>query len=113
MSTKDNLSRRHKNLAAGFGGDMHAGLSGIDLAEESFDLGEGILLSKTYAHLMAPFIMAFKAAPPSSHHPGPWKATSGGFSFDISAELFIPFHIEQKYGSSIDVARTLVFLLRL
>jgi hypothetical protein len=25
----------------------------------TFDLGEGVILSRTYAHLMAPFTMAF------------------------------------------------------
>jgi len=96
-----------------FGGDIHAGLSGIELAEESFELGEGIFLRKAYAHLFAPFMMAFKPAPPGKHHPGPWKAASGGFSFDVTAELFIPARIELAFDSKIGVDRTLLFLLRL
>lgn len=36
-----------------FGGDIHAGLSGIELREELLDLGEGILLKRTYAHQFA------------------------------------------------------------
>ncbi|MCK4579408.1 MAG: hypothetical protein KAU50_11515 [Candidatus Marinimicrobia bacterium] len=96
-----------------FDGDIYAGLSGLELEEEFFDLGGGITLRKTYAHLMAPFMVAFKPAPPGRHHPGPLKAASGGFSFDINAELLIPSHIEEQYGSKIDIARTLVFLLRL
>ena len=39
-----------------FDGDIHAGLSGLELEEESFDLGDGIIIRNTYAHLMAPFI---------------------------------------------------------
>lgn len=96
-----------------FDGDLHAGLSGLELAEESFDLGDGLSLNKTYAHLMAPFIMAFKPAPKGGHHPAPWKAASGGFSFDVNTELLIPSHAEQKYGSKIGIAKTVVFLLRL
>ncbi len=96
-----------------FDGDIHAGLSGLELEEEFFDLGDGITLRKTYAHLMAPFMVAFKPAPPGGHHPAPWKAASGGFSFDVNAELLIPSHIEEQYGSQIGIARTLVFLLRL
>jgi len=96
-----------------FDGDIHAGLSGLELEEEFFDLGDGITLRKTYAHLMAPFMVAFKPAPPGGHHPAPWKAASGGFSFDVNAELLIPSHIEEQYGSKIGIARTLVFLLRL
>lgn len=96
-----------------FGGDVHAGLAGIELVMDSFDLGEGILLRRSYAHLFAPFMMAFKPAPIGQHHPGPWKSASGGFSFDVNAELLIPSHIENDFGSKLGVARTLLFLLRL
>lgn len=96
-----------------FGGDIHAGLSGIELAEDSFELGGGILLRKAYAHLFAPFMMAFKPAPLGRHHPGPWKNASGGFSFDVTAELLIPSRIETDFDSKIGVARSVLFLLRL
>jgi hypothetical protein len=96
-----------------FGGDVHAGLAGVELAEPSFDLGGGLRLIRTYAHLMAPFMRAFKPAPKGGHHPAPWKAASGGFSFDVHAELYVPSHIESQYGSTISVACTVVFLLRL
>jgi Apea-like HEPN len=76
-------------------------------------MGRGVVLSKTYAHLMAPFLMAFKSAPPGKHHPAPWKAASGGFFFDVTAELIIPSNLKPKYESMIEVARTIVFLLRL
>jgi hypothetical protein len=100
-------------MATLFGGDVHAGLSGLQIANESFELGEGLTLRKTYAHLMAPFLMAFAPAPPGKHHPGPWKAASGGFDFDVNAELLIPSRIEETHGSRIGVAQTVVFLLRL
>lgn len=96
-----------------FAGDLHAGLSGIELDGDYFELGNGITLRKTYAHLMAHFVMAFKPAPLHSFHPGPWKPASGGFTFDVSAELMIPTDHEQRFGSKISVARTIVFLLRL
>lgn len=96
-----------------FGDKVHAGLAGVDLVNDSFDLGNGILLRKVYAHLFAPFMMAFKPAPIGRHHPGPWKSASGGFSFDVDAELLIPENIETEFGSKIGVARTLVFLFRL
>lgn len=96
-----------------FGSDIHAGLSGIELDEESYDLGEGILLRRTFAHLFAPFMIAFKPAPPGKPHPGPWQSASGGVSFDVSAEIHIPAHIESEFGSTIAVARIVLFLLRL
>jgi hypothetical protein len=97
-----------------FGSELHAGLSGIDLEGVTYELGEGVQLSDAYAHLMAPFIMAF-APPPGGigPHPGPWKAATGGFGFDVSAELTVPADLEEKYGSKVAVARTILFLLRL
>ena len=96
-----------------FAGDVHAGLAGLQLDIESFDLGEGVFLRKTYAHLMAPFLMAFEPAPREGHHPAPWKAASGGFAFDVDADLSIPAAIEEQYGSRLSVAKTIVFLLRI
>lgn len=96
-----------------FNGNLHAGLSGLELQEQSFDLGCGLMLSKTYAHLMAPFLMAFKPAPKGAHHPAPWKAVQGGSNYDIIAELFVPEVIADEFGSTISVARTVLFLLRL
>jgi hypothetical protein len=96
-----------------FGENVYAGLSGLELDEQHFELGHGVCLTRTYAHLMAPFLMAFKPAPPGLHHPGPWKAASGGFGFDVNAELMIPASAEERFGSKIGVARTILFLLRL
>jgi hypothetical protein len=95
-----------------FGSNLYAGLAGAQLVVPEFDLGSGVRISKTYAHLMAPFLMAFQPAPKGGHHPTPWKAASGGFSFDVEAELFIPSELGDKYGSTISVARTILFLLR-
>ncbi|MFZ5520672.1 MAG: hypothetical protein ACOZD0_05650 [Pseudomonadota bacterium] len=94
--------------------DIYAGLSGLELTEESFDLGEGVTLSRTYAHLMAPFMMAFKKpAEYDQPHPGPWKSLGGGFYFDIDAEVCIPAALEDRYGSQMEIARIIGVLLRL
>ncbi len=100
-------------MAALFEGNVYAGLSNLELNEQTLDLGKGVTLTKTYAHLTAPFLMAFKPAPPGGHHPAPWKAASGGFNFDINAELLIPKNFEKKFISKIGVAQTIVFLIRL
>jgi len=94
-------------------GDLYAGISGLELEELAFDLGHGITLKKTYAHLTMPFLMAFKSAPKASYHPAPWKAVSGGYGWDITSELYIPGATESKLGPSIALARTILFLLRL
>jgi hypothetical protein len=100
-------------MSESFDGDLHAGLSHLELGDDHLDLGEGISLRKTYAHLMAPFVMAFKPAPPGRHHPAPWKPARGGFSFDVTADLTIPCALEATYGAKVGIAQTVVFLLRL
>ena len=70
--------------------DLYAGIAGASIEVNSFHFGEGIVLSKTFAHLMAPFLMAFAPAKLGNHHPGPWKAAQGGFRFDVLAQLKVP-----------------------
>lgn len=93
-----------------FEGDLHAGISNIVLEPDAFDLGDGIVLRKTYAHLMAHFVIAFAPPSPGSIHPGPWKATHGNadFTADITTELCIPGNIQKRYP----IAQTIAFMLR-
>ncbi|MBA0395559.1 hypothetical protein D7U98_09080 [Stenotrophomonas maltophilia] len=94
--------------------DLYAGLSGLELGEDSFDLGDGVVLSRTYAHLTAPFVMAFKKpAEYDQPHPGPWKSLGGGFAFDIDAEIKIPATLDPSHGTQTDVVRMIGVLLRL
>lgn len=72
-------------------GDIYGGLTGPQLPVDEFEFGNGISVSRTFAHLMAPFLMAF--APPAEagqHHPGPLRAAKGGFGFDVVTQLHIP-----------------------
>lgn len=96
-----------------FGGDVHAGLANLNLEDEFYDLGEGIILRQVYAHLFASFMLAFNKPTGSGPHPGPWKAARGGLGFDFSAELIVPHNIEERFGSKIDVVNTILFLIRL
>jgi hypothetical protein len=70
--------------------DLYGGLAGAELPVEQYDLGSGITLSKTFAHLMAPFLMAFGRAEPGRPHPAPWRAAKGGFGFDVLAQIHVP-----------------------
>jgi hypothetical protein len=79
----------------------YAGLSNVELEPEVFDLGSGLTLRKTFAHLAAHNIMAFAPAKPGKHHPGPWRAAQGGYAFDIYVELHVP-HTELPGGLSTD-----------
>lgn len=70
--------------------NLYAGISGAVVEVDDFDFGSGVGISKTYAHLMAPFMMAFKPAPLGKPHPTPWRAAKGGFGFDILVQLQAP-----------------------
>lgn len=73
-----------------FEGALWGGFSGASFEAESFDLDDGLCLSKTYAHLMAPYLMAFAPPPrPGTPHPPPWAAVQGGAGFDIIAQLCV------------------------
>ena len=72
---------------------VFGGFSGVTLPIESFDLGEGISLRQTYAHLMSPIVMGFIRPEEGKHHPAPWKAAKGGYNFDIEVEVQIPADI--------------------
>lgn len=94
--------------------DLYAGIAGIELTEDRFDLGHGVTLQRTYAHLMAPFLMAFKRPQaPHKHHAGPSKAVDAGFFADIVAEINLPAALEVKFGPLNGIARIIVMLLRL
>lgn len=93
--------------------DIYAGLTGIDLNSPDVDFGGGARIRQTYAHLMAPFMVAFQRAKPGQAHPAPWKAALGGAGFDITAELYIPVSCETGSAHRVDVARTIVALMRM
>jgi hypothetical protein len=70
---------------------IYAGIAGIQIEPQSYDLGHGVVVSKTFAHLMSPFMIAF--APPKARglpHPAPWKAVHGGMGTDFHVQLFVP-----------------------
>lgn len=69
---------------------VYGGLSKVEMSDTEFDLGENIFIRKTYAHLFAPFMMAFNPPGKYKHHEGPWKAAKGGVSFDILVEIEMP-----------------------
>lgn len=88
---------------------LYLGLSGLVLEKEAFELGKGITIRRTFAHLMAPYVVAFAAANPGEAHPAPWRSLRGGAGYDIVAELFVPNSLESDAWV---LQRTLTFLLR-
>jgi hypothetical protein len=77
------------------------GLSGIELDFNSFDLGHGVVLSKTYLHVMAHPIIAFAPAAPREPNPAPWRtlrAKPSAVSVDLLAQLTVPQHSGDPRG---------------
>jgi len=70
---------------------IYAGIAGIQIESESYDLGHGVILSRTFAHLMSPFMIAFSPPKaPGLPHPAPWKTVHGGMGTDFRVQLFVP-----------------------
>lgn len=76
---------------------LHAGIAGVGMEVDQLDLGHGLVLKKTFAHFMAPFLMSFAPAQEGRPHPPPWSAVSDGISFDIHIELYVPSSFKQRH----------------
>jgi hypothetical protein len=90
---------------------IYGGVSGVELAIEYFDLGEGVEIRKTYAHLFSANMMAFARPGPEGYHPAPWKAAKGGFGYDIGAEIRAPERT--SLGESFDAKETVWWIAAL
>jgi hypothetical protein len=88
--------------------NIYAGVSGVEIRAEGFDLGDGIMLSRTYAHLFAPYMMAFAKPVAGGFHPPPWRAARGGFGVDVTVEIRVPV---QAGASGATEAREDVWLI--
>jgi hypothetical protein len=93
--------------------DVFAGLVGIEVSFERFDLGDGVSISQAHAHLVNPFLVAFA----SSQEEGfPSKLLGSGekVGVDLTAELCVPgkFPIG-KWNNPINVVRWILAMLRL
>lgn len=94
-------------------GPIYVGLSGLSIPSFVVNLRNDISIKGTYAHLMAPFLMAFKPAPFGQSHPPPWKAVQGGLAFDITAEITIPESKNFNFFERLRVAHMITTLIRL
>jgi hypothetical protein len=93
---------------------LYAGIAHVTYTGEPFDLGHGIILKSTYAHLFAANMMAFGRATKGKPHPAPWRAARGGLSYDIDIELAVPACQELPGGLAAEDAIWLIAaLLRL
>ena len=67
---------------------LFGGVAGAVLGVDEFEICEGLVLRKTYAHVMSPYILAFRRPERSGqHHPAPWKSARGGVWLDVEIEI--------------------------
>jgi hypothetical protein len=76
--------------------DVFAGVAGIPLSVDSFDLGRGIIVERMFAHLMAPFMLAFAPATQGKPHSAPSRAAHGGLGFDMLVQLSNPASLQSE-----------------
>jgi hypothetical protein len=95
----------------------YAGFAGLQFHENwhPLELGEGLTIQRTFAHLMQTNIVAFKPpAAPDSHHAGPWKPATRHAGWDVHAELFIPPSYKPPHGlTHREVAGCIAAMIRL
>lgn len=93
---------------------IYAGLSRVTYGGEPFELGHGVTLRSTYAHLFSANMMAFAKAIEGKPHPPPWRAARGGFGYDVEVELAVPKGQKLPGGlSETDTVWLITALLRL
>ena len=67
---------------------LFGGVAGAKLGVNNFEICEGLVVRQTYAHLMSPYILAFRRPEHEGQpHPGPWKTTRGGIWMDVEIEV--------------------------
>jgi len=94
--------------------EIFAGVAGSELDVERAYLGEGVTLSRTYAHASAGFFMWFEQVTPENPFPSQLRNVEGGFGYDIMMQLNVP--AGPAFGTGKDrlsIVRWLAKLLRL
>ena len=94
--------------------ELHAAFAGIELPVESFDLGGGLVLSQSFAHIMGHYVVATREHDGRlPWHPGPWKGAQGGLAVDVRSQLHVPLGCERTNISRLGTIWWIASLLRL
>ena len=81
----DEMERKRKAAIKPAQIQLYAAFTGIRVSE-CVEISNGFRLDQTFAHVMAPFILAFSPAEDGKPHPGPWKSAAGGMAVDVYAQ---------------------------
>ena len=75
---------------------LFGGMAGATLNVDKFEICEGLVIRRTYAHVMSPYILAFRRPERAGqHHPGPWKPARGGH-VGLDVEIEIALQVEAR-----------------
>lgn len=91
---------------------LFGAVTGADFPE-ALELPWGVILTPTYAHLMAHFMLAFERPERGKAHRGPWKSARAGIALDIEAQLHVPGHFEEEWFDRVNTIWWTVALLRI
>ncbi|MBF6615991.1 MAG: hypothetical protein ITG07_04615 [Candidimonas sp.] len=94
--------------------DLHAGLTGLELATDAVDLGDGILITPTHAKFLSPLTLvntSLRSTEPLKLTPSYWQMSAG--ETDITSQLIIPRHVAKSFDERFELARFIVLILRL
>ena len=90
---------------------LYGGVAGAALGVDEFEVCNDLVLRKTYAHVMSPYILAFRRPGPTDRtHPGPWKPARGGLWLDVEIEIALQ---QGARPTGFDRVNTLWWLLAL
>ena len=93
---------------------LFANISGIGLPTENFLICEGLEMRRSYACVFSAPMIAVSAPPrPNTHHPPPWAAVNGGFSFESNVELDFSEQCQITKHSPITLIWLIAAILRL
>lgn len=93
---------------------LYAGLTGLKLESDFLDLGEGVVLAKTYAKFLTPLTLVNTSAPspdPLKPKPAFWQMSAR--EREITAQLIVPRQTGKTFDDRIELARFIVLVLRL
>ena len=93
---------------------LFGGIAGAVLGVDRFDVCNGLVLRKTFAHVMSPYVVAFRRPGHADQpHPGPWKSARGGLSADIEIEMALDRGVRPTAFDGVNTLWWLLALMRL
>ncbi len=93
---------------------LFGGISGAALPVDEFEICDGLVLRKTYAHVMSPYILAcHRPERAGQHHPGPWKSGQGGSGMDVEIEIALHEGVRPTGFDRLNTLWWILSLLRL